>query len=70
MPPLLSVIIPAFNEEHRLPDNLKRILDFLGTQTYASEVVVVDNGSQDRTSAIVDQFMQGNPSLHLIREPA
>ncbi len=69
MPPLLSVIIPAFNEEHRLPGNLKRVLDFLGTQPYASEVVVVDNGSQDRTSAIVEQIMQKNPSLRLIREP-
>jgi dolichyl-phosphate beta-glucosyltransferase len=68
VPPLLSVIIPAFNEEHRLPGNLKRVLDFLGTQSYISEVVVVDNGSQDRTSAIVEQIMPDNPSLRLIRE--
>jgi dolichyl-phosphate beta-glucosyltransferase len=70
VPPLLSIIIPAFNEEHRLPDSLRRVLDFLGTQPYASEVIVVDNGSQDGTSTIVEQIMQGHPSLRLIREPA
>jgi glycosyltransferase involved in cell wall biosynthesis len=70
VPPLLSVVIPAFNEEHRLPKNLSRVLDFLDTQSYASEVLVVDNASQDRTSAIVERFIPENPNLRLFHEPA
>ena len=68
MPPLLSVIIPALNEEHRLPKNLRHILEFLDVQTYPSEVLVVDSGSQDRTSAVVERLLSENPSLRLFRE--
>jgi dolichyl-phosphate beta-glucosyltransferase len=68
LPPLLSVIIPALNEEHRLPGNLRRVLEFLKTQTYSSEVVVVDSGSDDRTSGVVEQFIPDNANLHLYRE--
>jgi len=69
VPPLLSVIIPALNEEHRLPDNLRRVLDFLNAQTYQSEVIVVDSGSQDQTTAVVEQFIPENSRLRLFREP-
>lgn len=69
MPPFLSVIIPALNEEHRLPDNLRCVLDFLDTQTYQSEVIVVDSGSQDQTSAVVEQFISQSSRLRLFREP-
>lgn len=68
MSPLLSIIIPALNEEHRLPGNLQRVLDFLKGQTYSSEVIVVDSGSQDRTSAVVETFMPEHPNLRLYRE--
>ncbi len=68
MPPLLSVIIPALNEEDRLPKNLRRVLDFLDTQSYSSEVLVVDSGSQDRTSEVVEQFIPETPDLRLFRE--
>jgi dolichyl-phosphate beta-glucosyltransferase len=68
VPPLLSVIIPALNEEHRLPKNLKRVLDFLDAQSFPSEVLVVDSGSHDRTSAIVEKFIPETPNLRLFRE--
>ncbi len=68
MPPLLSVIIPALNEEHRLPKTLQRVLEFFETQTYPSEVLVVDSGSQDRTSEVVERLLSKNPSLRLFRE--
>ena len=68
MPPLLSVIIPALNEEHRLPKNLRRVLDFLDAQSFPSEVLVVDSGSDDRTSAIVEKFIPVTPNLRLFRE--
>jgi dolichyl-phosphate beta-glucosyltransferase len=47
--PLLSIIIPAYNEEQRLPATLQTIHAFLKKQSYAAEVLVVENGSSDRT---------------------
>ncbi len=49
--PLLSIVIPAYNEEGRLPATLSSIMDYLARQSYASEVLVVDDGSNDRTAA-------------------
>ena len=55
--PFLSIIIPAYNEEKRLPPTLVRIADFLRHQPYPSEVLVVENGSTDNTSAVVETFI-------------
>lgn len=68
MQPYLSIIIPAFNEEQRISSTLDKVLSFLETQDYESEIVVVENGSQDRTSEIVTQFQTAHPNLHLLRE--
>lgn len=46
---LLSVVIPAYNEEKRLPESLKKIKHFLRSQPYSSEIIVVDDGSSDKT---------------------
>ena len=56
--PYLSIVIPALNEEHRLPPSLAKIDDFLSKQTYSYEVIVVDNGSTDRTKEVVEVFQQ------------
>ncbi len=68
MPPYLSIIIPAYNEEQRLPDSLTSIMTFLKDQAYQAEVLVVDNGSQDRTSQIVEEFSAKHPNILLLRE--
>jgi dolichyl-phosphate beta-glucosyltransferase len=68
LPPQLSIIIPAYNEEQRLPDSLTSIMTFIQDQTYEAEVLVVDNGSQDRTSEIVNDFTHDHPNLTLLRE--
>lgn len=49
MTPYLSVIIPTFNEEKRLPQSLDVILFFLKSQNYESEIIISDDGSQDHT---------------------
>src|SRR3982751_2982221 len=55
-PPVdLEVVIPAFNEEGRLGATLRNTVDALFTQPWSSGIVVVDNGSTDRTSEVVDQ---------------
>ena len=48
----LSVIIPAYNEEKRLPATLKDINDYLRHKNFRSEIIVVDDGSTDKTSKI------------------
>jgi dolichyl-phosphate beta-glucosyltransferase len=50
--PNLSVVVPAFNEEQRLPRTLSAWQAFLGAQPYASELLVVDDGSSDGTSEV------------------
>ena len=54
--PVLSIIIPAFNEEKRLPPTLDRVANFLRRQPYAAEVLVVENGSTDGTSEAVKAY--------------
>ena len=63
--PFLSLIIPAYNEEQRLPRTLTQIQAFLSEQPYESEVLVVENGSQDRTAAVAEEFA---PAVRLLRE--
>jgi dolichyl-phosphate beta-glucosyltransferase len=62
----LSIIIPAYNEEKRLPVSLPQIVDFVRSQAYATEVIVVDDGSTDRTAAIVREFQKEAGFIALI----
>lgn len=68
--PYLSFIVPAYNEEARIGKSLERIFKFLGSQPYASEVIIVDDGSRDRTAAMVEERFGKNPALKLERQPA
>lgn len=69
MHPLLSIIIPAYNEEHRLPESLTKILSFLETQPFRAEIVVVENGSIDRTADVAQDFARRYDNIQLFREP-
>lgn len=55
--PFLSIIIPAYNEEKRLPPTLARVAAFLRAQPYQSEALIVENGSTDRTADVVREFI-------------
>ena len=65
--PLLSLIIPAHNEELRLPDTLKQVIAFCSRQPYASEVLVVENGSQDKTILIAQDYAARNSQLRVLQ---
>jgi dolichyl-phosphate beta-glucosyltransferase len=52
----LSIIIPSYNEEPRLPETLQRIAEYLPTLGLRTEVLVVDDGSTDRTAAVAESF--------------
>jgi len=65
--PFLSIVVPAHNEQARLPVSLPRIREFLEAQNFAWEVVVVDSGSTDRTAEVVRQLDVGRPWLRLVQ---
>jgi dolichyl-phosphate beta-glucosyltransferase len=65
----LSVIIPAFNEERRLPPTLIDIVDFCDRHHPRYEIIVVDDGSTDATSEVVRKFERVRPQVRLIHLP-
>jgi dolichyl-phosphate beta-glucosyltransferase len=67
--PYLSIIIPAYNEAQCLPGNLPEVFAFLRRQSYPAEVIVVDDGSEDRTASIVESLQPDHSNLRLIRNP-
>lgn len=69
--PLVSIIIPAYNEERRLPATLAALAAFVDDPANGHltiEAVVVDNASTDRTHEIASAFGAGHPYLRVIRE--
>jgi dolichyl-phosphate beta-glucosyltransferase len=65
--PYLSIIIPAYNEEHRLPKTLVQVLSFIQVQDYPVEVIIVENGSQDRTFQIAQSFAERYPQFRVLK---
>ncbi|HLW81332.1 MAG TPA: dolichyl-phosphate beta-glucosyltransferase [Candidatus Acidoferrales bacterium] len=62
----LSVVIPAYNEEQRLPRTIGRIREYLHRLHPASEIIVVDDASSDRTGEIVRSLQKNIPELRLL----
>lgn len=62
----LSIIIPAYNEEKRLPRTLLEIGRYVSAQPYESEIIVVNDGSRDRTNQLVEEMMPEIKNLRLI----
>lgn len=54
--PALSIIVPSYNEELRLPPSLNAIADYIQKSGRETEVLVVDDGSKDRTAAVAESF--------------
>lgn len=63
--PYLSVVIPAYNEEKRLPSTLESVFAFLESCGKTYEIVVVDDGSHDGTCEVVEDFCRKNLSVSL-----
>jgi dolichyl-phosphate beta-glucosyltransferase len=49
-----SIIIPAFEEETRLGETLRRVFAFIATEKLSAEVIIVDDGSRDKTVAVAE----------------
>jgi glycosyltransferase involved in cell wall biosynthesis len=64
--PDLSIVIPSYNEELRLPATLERIAAFLPNLGVETEILVVDDGSKDRTAEVAESFRKDVPSLRVL----
>jgi dolichyl-phosphate beta-glucosyltransferase len=67
-PPFLSIVIPAHNEELRLPRSLRQVFAFLEKQSYSAEVIIVENASSDRTLELAREFALHQPNLIVLHE--
>lgn len=66
----VSIVIPAYNEETRLPASLDAVTRYLrqGRRRF-TEIVVVDDGSTDATAAVAERYAAAHPEVRLLRNP-
>jgi dolichol-phosphate mannosyltransferase len=69
--PFISIILPAFNEEAIIEKSIGIIVDFLISkeEKYSWEVLIIDDGSKDKTGFIADSLAKMNNNLHVIHHP-
>jgi len=65
--PYLTVIIPAYNEETRLPKNMQIVIDYLNRLPYAAELLIVDDGSSDSTADQTEEIAGDYTNVRVIR---
>ena len=67
--PRLSVVVPAYNEAGRLPPTLEAILAYLRDSGRSYELIVVDDGSRDRTVEVVEAINHEREEIRLVKHP-
>lgn len=63
----LSIVIPTYNEESRIPNTLYNILTYLKNQSYSSELLIVDDGSTDNTISILEEIARPYQNVKVIK---
>lgn len=63
----LSVVVPIFNEEESIPHLVSELHAALGPTGLSYELVLVDDGSRDRSYAILEEMARSDPALHVVR---
>lgn len=66
----ISIVIPAFNESKRIISTIYKISNYIISRFDTYEIIIVDDGSTDETSAIVLSITNKLGNIHLIREPS
>jgi dolichyl-phosphate beta-glucosyltransferase len=67
--PHYSIVIPAYNEQARIPATLEAVADCIGIRGWSAEVVVVNDGSRDDTAEVVTKFAAKVPGIRLLENP-
>ena len=65
----LSIVIPTYNEEKNIRQNLAKVLDYFEEKEFSYEIIVVDDGSNDKTVEIIKEFYGERDPLRLIENP-
>ena len=65
---LLSLILPAYNEEHRLPECMEKVAGYVASRSEPIEVILVENGSKDRTYEMACEYAKQYPWLKVLQE--
>lgn len=70
MRPSISIVIPAYNEENRLPATLKKIAAYLREAEWGpAEILVVNDGSRDRTAVAAAHVAAAEPGIRVLENP-
>jgi dolichyl-phosphate beta-glucosyltransferase len=64
-----SIVIPAYNESGRIASTLRRVVDYVRAQGWRAEILVVNDGSTDRTVDVVREFQAQAPEVRTIENP-
>ncbi len=67
--PSISIVVPAYNEERRLPATLDSLLAYLGARDRPWEIVIVNDGSKDGTAAVAAKYAAKNACIRLLENP-
>lgn len=67
--PFYSIIIPAYNEAERLGASLERVLRYISESRWSAEIIVVNDGSRDHTSQVVQEYARLNSIVRLLENP-
>ena len=62
----LSIVIPSYNEEESLPLTIKQITELFHGKKIEYELILVDNGSHDKTAEVISLYMKKNPRIKLV----
>ncbi len=65
----ISIVIPAYNEEKRLGQTLRHVANYLESKSYQKEVLVINDGSKDKTGSLVQEFCNKYSFIKLIDNP-
>jgi dolichyl-phosphate beta-glucosyltransferase len=63
----ISIIIPAYNEEKRIEPTIKRILEYIKPKFKKFEIIVVDDGSKDKTIEIISKYQKKNKEIKILK---
>ena len=63
----LSIVVPAYNEDKIIKENLRKIISYLRTKKYDWEIVIADDGSTDKTASLVKKEIDKDKRVSLVR---